>query len=267
MLGKLIKYEFKASGRILFPIYIATPALALISGFFYMIPDGAKESVDLLKFITVLMMTLYGFCVFFEIAIGVIVSVFRFKGNLFGSEGYLMNTLPVKTNEHITSKLIVSVLYQIIGIAVAFISGILFFGLTGFYEFIDLKYFFYEFYELLLLYPASTIAYMTEGILLIIASLSCAMLTFFASISIGHSANTKKVAKSVWAYIGFYWITQIIGFIFMQIVVELPFIEAWMNSEYAGHILLTGGILAEVIYGSIYYLITNYFMEKRLNLQ
>lgn len=103
MLGKLLKYEFKATSRTFLPIYVALILVSLGNRLFRM------GNIDFgLGLTTALLVGLF-------VALGVltlIVTIQRFNRNLLGDEGYLMFTLPVTTNELIFSKLLTTIIWS-----------------------------------------------------------------------------------------------------------------------------------------------------------
>ena len=89
MLSKLLKYEFKATGRIYGGLYLAILAAAALLGAFFRFPALISDFPFAVVTIVYLML-----CV----AIAVITAltiIQRFTRNLLGREGYLMHTLPV----------------------------------------------------------------------------------------------------------------------------------------------------------------------------
>lgn len=119
MLGKLIKYEYKATARTFIPIYIALLLVAVINRVLRI------GNIDVAWGIS--MIVLVGLF----IALGVltiIVIVQRFNKNLLGDEGYLMFTLPVKSEQLIVSKLIISIVWTIVSGIIAFITFLILLG-------------------------------------------------------------------------------------------------------------------------------------------
>ncbi len=266
MLGKLFKYEFKATGRIMLPIYIATLVICIISSvFFNFAPSGEWDEHKLLTFTTLIIFALFIFMVAAAIVLSYIISILRFKKNLFDSEGYLMNTLPVTTGQNIGAKLLTSVIYQIFTLIVAILAFMIFTIGIDPAENINMLGELYNLFVSLINHMTGEIFLFTaEFIILCILSLVLLNIEFYAAISIGHSSNSSRVLKSVAAYIVFYVIQNIIDSILL-IICGLNIDTVDTNSF--PYLLFTGLIIIEVIYILIYYFITNYFMKKKLNLQ
>ncbi len=109
MLGKLIKHEFRHSARYTMSIYIAVLAI------------GGIVALSLLSESTFLgVMSCFALYVAGFVALIVtLVSVIKnFYDTLFGRQGYLTLTLPVKCSTLLVSKIIVSFVWIVIGFAV-----------------------------------------------------------------------------------------------------------------------------------------------------
>ena len=131
MLGKLIKYEFKATYKFMLMLYGILLALSL------MLSVGLRLNVqDVINSFTnrfnigglIMMIIAVMFMILFAIISASVLcgmffySIVRFKNNLLGNEGYLMHTLPAKESDHIFAKLIVSVIWTIAGVFALMIS-------------------------------------------------------------------------------------------------------------------------------------------------
>ena len=116
MLGKLLKYEFKATSRILLPLYGAL----LIFAFIVKIFIGTKldgVNMDFLGGIpAVVSIFTYGATMAAVFIVTIFIIIQRFYKNLLGDEGYLMNTLPVSTTSNISSKLISAIIWSLVSI-------------------------------------------------------------------------------------------------------------------------------------------------------
>ena len=119
MLGKLLKYELKATSRTFLPIYGALILVALVNRLFRM------GNIDLGFGLTTLVL------VGLFVALGVltlIVTIQRFSKNLLGDEGYLMFTLPVKPSQLIWSKLITTIIWGVLSGVIGIITFLILLG-------------------------------------------------------------------------------------------------------------------------------------------
>lgn len=119
MLGKLLKYELKATSRTFIPLYGALLLVALINNLL------SKSSFNFGS--TIALILLVG--LFMALGIATLVLLIqRFNKNLLGDEGYLMFTLPVKPYALILSKLIITVFWGMISVLVGILTFILLFA-------------------------------------------------------------------------------------------------------------------------------------------
>lgn len=206
----------------------------------------------------------------FVIAISIIcivVPIYRFKKNLFDSEGYLMHTLPVKPHTHITSKLIVAVVCQVIGAIVAILSAAVFLILAGAFQELDLTLVKEAFDMVMADYRNEVIICSIEIILLYLGYLVHTNMVFFLAISIGHSANKHKVAKSVGVYIGIFFAEQFISSVVSKVLTDFDNPLNTFGIEHWYHFILIVPIIGNVLFTVALYALTNYFMKAKLNLQ
>lgn len=129
MFGKLLKHEFRATGRIALPLCGMMLALAVLAGmvlrFWGDLPSRGFSTAGNAIII------LYGMSVF-AVAIGIfIILMQRYKQNLFSDEGYLTRTLPVSVHELLLSKLFVAVIWYLVTCVLMALSVIIAGGLSG----------------------------------------------------------------------------------------------------------------------------------------
>ena len=110
MLKQLLKYEFKATKRLYFGLYLALALLSVVLGVSFRQENAWVDNTNFGR-LEVILMVLY-LSVIFAIAVLCFVStVQRFYKNLLGREGYLMHTLPVTETQLILSKLLTSMVW------------------------------------------------------------------------------------------------------------------------------------------------------------
>lgn len=260
MLGKLIKYEFKSTMRIFLPLYGVIIGFTLI-----------RKLLDILDieffFSDGILLTTYVLMTVGIIALTFIVGILRFYKNILGSEGYLMNTLPVKSWQLVFSKLFTSVCW-FFGSMLVLISSVLIQlstkGLLG-----DiwnggkmlwdsmLQEFGWQGGLLLGELGLMLIIYACYGFLMVY----CAMV-------IGHLFNSNRIIFSFVAYIGLYFIVQVISLVTM-LVYGVGFAGglAFLDRGEVGLTLLTIQLVMSGIISVAFYLATNFIVKKRLNLE
>lgn len=260
MLGKLIKYEFKSTLRIFLPLYGVIIGFTLI-----------RKLLDILDieffFSDGILVTTYVLMTVGIIALTFIMGILRFYKNILGSEGYLMNTLPVKSWQLVFSKLFTSVCW-FFGSLLVLISSVLIQlstkGLLG-----DiwnggkmlwdsmLQEFGWQGGLLLGELGLMLIIYACYGFLMVY----CAMV-------IGHLFNSNRIIFSFVAYIGLYFIVQVISLVTM-LVYGFGFAGglAFLDRGEVGLTLLTIQLVMSGIISVAFYLVTNFIVKKRLNLE
>ncbi len=125
MLGKLLKYEMKASARTLIPLYIGMLIVAGMCSLtlFMSIPEMAFNS-QVNTWMAVFYLLFFALCVA-TVVLTAMVIVQRFNKSLIGDEGYLMFTLPVTHTQLLFSKLITAILWVLAGSLVMLLSGVI----------------------------------------------------------------------------------------------------------------------------------------------
>lgn len=266
MLKKLMKYEVKATGRILLPLYGALIAFAILNKIFFFgnVPldkvnfeflDGIPAAISIFA---------YGCIMAAVFIVTFFIIIQRFYKNLLGDEGYLMNTLPVATWKNISSKLIVAMLWTIVsGFIAVFSIFIMVFNTEAFSRF------FPELFELLShAYSQFGLNPYILGIEIIICGLlqlSMNILMIYSSISLGHLFSKSKILCSFGAFIILNLImnslTSIIGLTYTKTFSDLsePFVMI--------HGVILRGIAINLIFFVVYFIITNSIIKNKLNLE
>ena len=131
MLGKLLKQDFRATARIMLPLYAAVPVLGLFTGLITRLCEN--QNGFLIRAIGALVSFVFSLSLIAAVETTVVLMILRFYRNLMTDEGYLMFTLPVSTTELICSKLIVSVVWFLGALAVDAL-GLLVTGRFGSYQ-------------------------------------------------------------------------------------------------------------------------------------
>ncbi|MHC1748518.1 MAG: hypothetical protein AB9856_09080 [Cellulosilyticaceae bacterium] len=256
MLGKLLKYELKATGRTFLPLYGAILVIAAINRV-TLLGDGLSF---LDNFRNIMMLVLFSLFV----ALGVmtlVVLIQRFNKNLLGDEGYLMFTLPVKAHSLISSKLIVTLIWSIGSGIVAILTFLILVPDSQFWADIP------EAIRLLMneignpdLHRAIFI--MCEMVVLGIVGYIGQILIIYGSLATTQIAKFNKHRIPA-AFITFFiintlisWLTVKVAEAFGNSMATLPELTTLMGYGIVWHI-----ILAVVLFAG-----TNYILKKHLNL-
>lgn len=267
MLGKLLKYEVKATARTLLPLYGAMIVFAMINRIFTSNGHLINTANVLFGFTAVIMAMLYSIIMAATFVMTFIIMIQRYYKNLLGDEGYLMHTLPVRPAHHITTKLIVSVFWFICTAIVTFISIVIIVYEPGMIKtaFQSLSILFINFKEELGFSPYIALIEM----LLIGLSVSItSILLIYCSISIGHLANKHRKLTSFGAFLA---ITFIVEFLFACIGTALDdtAFAIWFSNldpTPGVHYFTLICIAINGLVSTVYFTISNYVMKNKLNL-
>lgn len=276
MLKNLFKYDFKAIGRIMLPIYAGTLIVGIVSGLLGRYLGYSSEHL-----FSVVVTAVYVMLFVATIIMSFVLSITRFRDNLLGKEGYITNTLPICASKHIWSKMLSATLWQIITEIFAVVSLsvtlLIAYGNPIFPPFRDLFVALKIFIQRLSLSDVKLIVEVTlqllgYGICAIIAQMS-GNLMFYAALTIGHTANDKRVLKSFAAYIGLYLISQCINIFALNVLmlistaVGLDFMM-YANEWFSGFwYIFIPFLIYTLFYFVGYFIITKKMLEKKLNLQ
>lgn len=264
MLGKLLKYEWKATARIFVPFYLAVVVFALINRIFI----SLNVSEGWMAFVAGLSGAAYAFAIVATLALTLFIIIQRFYKNLLGDEGYLMFTLPVKTWQNITAKLLIAAAWQLISALVVIGSVLLMVAQPG--TMVEIRKAFadavIEFSKINLSLGATT-AWLVAAILV---SLFTGILFLYASISIGQLFSRYKLVASFGAFLVLNTVSQIISSLLVgALYLAMP--QAFVDNAvppgefFTG--LLAGIIVLNLLMGTAYYIISERILTKRLNLE
>jgi len=263
MLKKLLKYDMKALTKSLVPAYLILVVLALLTK----ATTELSLSFAFLKSITpfiiiafVLGMIGIGFYTF-------IVIVLRFYKNIVKEEGYLTNTLPVKKNTIVLSKLIsanIFYLFTILVMALAFVIAA--------YDPDIIKLITEGYKELVTALDFTVTEVNFYIIFMIILTNVNNIVMVFLAIALGQTRNDKKVMYSVIYWIVIYMILQMIAGI---LVFSLTFFNEALRTMTNDTVptrelliaLLMPSTLLSIIEPIIMHIITIKTLDKSLNVE
>ena len=264
MLGKLLKYEMKGTGRTLVPFYGLMLLLAVITRIF--------NGINIHKFSTLgeIAMGIVAFAYGLTMASVMMLTAFlviqRFYRTVYGDEGYLTHTLPVKSRDIIISKTASAFLWIVLSAVVAFTSVMIIGYQAGMWK--ELMYALDYLREEIML--SQILGSGANLILLGIFALISTTLMIYMSISIGQIFK-RKLIGSLGAFIGVSFIVNTIT----GIIGNSGIIDSWMNIDMqisAQAIarfnyfvwLMIGFYIVKI---AVYYGVTNHLMTKKLNLE
>jgi len=274
MFGKLCKYELRYMMRIFLPMWALVLVLSIINRFtLFMDVSSRAGSLAQQLLMTALVFAAFALCV-----VSLIVVVQRFYNGLLKDEGYLMFTLPVKSGALINSKGLVAVLLMFI----TGIVGILIFVIIG-TRFMNWENFSQEVRDFFEMSRRAGIgggawALMTIwGIVAMLMSTACSLYHIYTAMALGHLAKKHRVGWSVVAYIGISMAWNFLSGLAVSILakMDLTSLERLLNRMFTSvETIPQGVILMEIVsivvmglVTALYFFITRYVLEHRLNLE
>ncbi len=268
MLGRLMKYEIKATGRIFLPLYGLILAFAGLNRLF-MYFNLQKKSDFLPNFVSGISMLVYILLVAAAFVITLVVTVQRFRKNLLGDEGYLSFTLPVAVHSHIDSKMIVSLMWSVLSTVVALLSvAILAIG-SGLYREIasgwdSVRDFFSQ-------YGASGWGCVVSIVVLLLAAQLSGILSLYVSVVVGNLSGRHKRLAGFGTFLGIGVIAQVVFFSFANTSgVFQSYHDVPLDSVAQMRALSTDCLILAVFcaaFGVAFYFLTDWMLSRKLNLE
>ena len=284
MLGKLLKYEMKASARTLLPLYVGTMVVALICGIQLALMTTSINGSDV--WFSVVghrndsLLSMFMYLLFFGLCVAIVVLtimivVQRFNKSLIGDEGYLMFTLPVTQVQLLSSKLIAALLWILIGTVVMGLSAIImmlpavFMNLSSLlqgwsYFWNELQYLFSQISVSGLQFASSFLSTIFSGL----SSIVALILVLYLSIMVAQMEQFSKY-RVIIAVVLFFLLNWAFSFVETGIfkLFGLDFFNSFDGTTLAAYNwLMWGDVLVTVIQCVICFAGTVWLMQKKLNL-
>jgi hypothetical protein len=260
MLGKLVKYEFKATSRILIPLYIVLLFMSIINRFAFFMDD----SNIVMKVVKPILIATYVLFIVATLAVTIFFMIIRFYKNYFSDEGYLMFTLPSKTHELIVSKLILTLFWIVISLAVIFLSVFIISPSENWPTII------FEFKQLIAnmqkQFGSNYVLVSIEFIMMILLGGTLNILMVYTSIAVGQMISKYRIIGSFVAYAIIYTGMQILLLIVLA-VVSLIFKENITTFLESPQAVFPAVLVVLAIASSGFFFTTNNIFKRRLNLE
>ena len=268
MLGKLLKYELKATSRVFIPLYIAILVVSIVNGL-----SLNLEILNIQGLATIVLM-----CLFISLfVITIVVTIQRFNKNLLKDEGYLMFILPVSSKHLVLSKYLTSLIWTFLSFVVAFLSFTIIFMIPT-YKYFDFSYFIKEFNLLFSnMLNLNILGQFIKIILLMIISYTIFIFNVYLALSVGQLPIFNRF-RNVSSFIGFLVINLLISY--AQNIVSLFVNDASVNIEAIDNInyaissvtsIVSKGLNIAIVINLIIILVlffaTTYILDKKLNLE
>ena len=245
MLRKLLKHEFRATGRIMLPLF---GILLLVSvGANFSSRGMLNSDSSLLRTLGTIFIMLFIVGIFAVGIISFVLMINRFYKNLLQDEGYVMMTLPVCVHQQIWSKLIVSTVW--------FAATVVVIGLSCCIMAFDIRF----------------VGDLWHGFLNLLDY--AVRINHLDLVANGAAFAVELLLLCVAFYIATGISLQILGGLGMALVNDSWFHRLLLGWEpnvsvVAGmHLGMWFLIVLELIYCAVFYFLTVYFLQKHLNLE
>ena len=276
MLSKLLKHEFRATGRTMLPVYAAVVVLAVLAN----ISIRMLLTRDVGPLLSIFFGLIVAAFVIGIIAAGIMTLVMmikRFYTNCLKDEGYLMHTLPVSVHELVWSKMIVSVVW----FAATFVVIWLVILLTGLIQTdTSLAQFFSGFPSWAEIKAMMAEAGIRSGdlwliglemLLAIIVAGLYTCLHFYAAMSLGHMFAKDKILLSIVFFVGISFVLSLAttGYgsaRFYSLEASDATLETVKEALRLGQAIMAEALLVELVQSAVLYVATVLGLKRGLNL-
>jgi hypothetical protein len=285
MLGKLLKHDFRALSRTLFPLQIGILAGGLVATFLtgltLRVNDasyGSSVFQDVVVAVSATMAVLIGIAIVASAFVTLLLICMHFYRSFLCDEGYLTFTLPVSTGRLLWSKLLTGMLWTLINALVICVTILIFaaFGTTSAgiinQELLgQLRELFSELIPRVSNYINIPLV-ITESVVVGLLAMGAQLLEFYFAIIVGGQIAKKH---RILASIGMYLLINMgVGMISSSFMTGISFGGIW---NYAGDTVRELGAIITTMFGwygvlaaglcVLFFLTSRSILKKNLNLQ
>ena len=264
MLGKLMKYEWKATWKLLLSANALTLLMTILAWCMVKILLRPNSDFEMMDFTAIMVLLTYVGSMF-AVSVGTtIYLIHRFYTSTYGDQGYLLHTLPVDTHHIIIAKVLASAGWVIINTVSIYLSVIFLIASSD-----DVLYMREGMKSTIEYLGAEKITAFTVIMTLIafVFSIFAKVLKVGACISLGQLSSNHKLMCSFGWYVAIYVVERVISGIYFAF--QIAFYRGLSNTHYSSvfdHQWETS-LIAGIISCVVYYLLTWYVMSRKLNLE
>lgn len=277
MLGKLMKHEFRATGRIMLPLLGAELLLSVLAGFSVRGLDRI-ENMSFLGVTYILTLAVFFLGLFALAVVAFVLMIQRFYKNLLRDEGYLAMTLPVSVDEQIWAKLLVSFVW-FAAVTVLSTAAMLVLVTIGSRMNILRDMFFDEQVREVIREITSHVGggnlalFALEFVVLSFLGTCATCLRCYSALAIGHSAADHKMLLSFVAYFVIGMALSLLQNAFtFGLLPNLDIEQLLMNVDTLegglrfAHGAMWASVALSLLYSALFYFVTRWFLKNKLNL-
>lgn len=264
MLMKLLKYEGKATARVLVPVGCGVLVFTLLVGLANTVLNRQENLPTLLTILQILLNMIAGLGLLFAVGACVFMQVQRFY-KLLGEQGYLMLSLPVPVWKHIIAKLLCAGIWSVIGVLYWFLGAAI---LSGGSIYGNL-------WQGTLSVSPAGILLVLEVVLLLVALLAGFYLEFYLACAIGGQFGQQRLLASIIAYFVLGFVEQIVGTLVMLFVIfgaiqndvtDSMSVLYTLDTAWVTVLAVTALLIAVLALDVIKWAVTQWLMTSRLHL-
>lgn len=261
-----MKYEWKATWKLLLPLNLFIVVMSILAYITVQL-DFFDSDNELVMMTGVLLLMTYILSMFAISVVTVIYLIYRFYTSVYGDEGYLLHTLPVDKHHIIIAKSVAGAAWIILNIILIYLSILFLFSTQ--------ERFFETVTDGVRFYVEGVNSYNKIGAFEVIMTLVASFFAMLARIlkvtacvSLGQLASNHKVLSSIGFYYAIYIIQRIFT-LFYYMIVEL--INRASDYSYYSYTSFYNSsweftLLSSLIYCVVFYFLTWYVMDRKLNL-
>lgn len=264
MFAKLIKYEWKSTGRLIcllngYMILITIIGSIVVTLF----PLSSGTPNNILNLLYPILSTIY-FLSFFAVAIGVMLYLcIHMYQSTYKDEAYLTHTLPVSCDQLILSKVLYYFLVMLITSIIMALSCFLLFFKSS----LSLQMCYAGLNEVCSVFQVSIPGMIIFTVTYILLSLLFSILSILAAMAIGQGFSNHRISGSILSYGAIYMINQIISFIFLICNGFLTIATQDNVPSFFFHRIFLFSLIFTGTESILFYLIIRFRIEKKLNLE
>lgn len=272
MLGKLIKYEWKATVKLMLVTYGAL-ALATIMGSLSLYQLNYADEQGMQTFAVWIVLL----CVYFFAVVGIYVGDFiylcaHYHKTMYSAQGYLTHTLPVSSAAVFGAKTLTAYIWMLISSFVSMLSVLIVLQVStrgAFGRAVSI-----DNWELISRHinedtGLSAGVFLFSVIINLLLSLLIILLHIYASMAIGQLFNTRRAAFSILAAFCLYMLQEALGLILLA-VSQFSLLYNTASRMEAARLLyrvLFGGTALNIVFAAFLYAVCLSINQKRLNLE
>lgn len=273
MFSKLVKYEWKALFKQNAVIFLTLVLSSIVAALLFIFTGDVENFSNI--FIVPVIFLYYILLIATPFATMIVFAV-RFFSSTYGNEGYLTNTLPIKSHQIVLSKVLVGAIYSIIiNLLVLLsmftvISSWLAFGADV--PFAEIQLVFSDLPTVKEITGISPTALIIYFVITYIISAFSGIMMVVGAVSFGQLWKKHKVLGSIVSYVGIYFVLQLLSSIFIFPITTKLTTDLMISNDPTSffqdyvHLLLTYiPILSFVMLVALFF-ISNHILKKKINL-